>query len=229
MNGGEIVEPDILEQTRDKGSSKEDIEECIKRGYRGVLCAETGGPEPAVGCAGYGVKLALDLLQEHDLISGLGATFVIYDVIGDVVCGGFAQPMRSGYAREIYLITSGEMLSLYSANNICAAVLAMSEEGADCRIGGIINNMRGVKQERELVEDFGQMIGSPVLAYVPRSAIVQEVEAEGGTVLEKRPDSQQAEIYRGLAKTLLADKDPVLPTPVELEDILDLIKRHRAL
>ncbi|MBI2876450.1 MAG: hypothetical protein HYY20_06175 [Candidatus Tectomicrobia bacterium] len=228
LNGGEIVQPDILEQTRRKGDAKEHLMACIQRGYRGILCAETGGPEPAVGCAGYGVKLALDLLREHDLIAELGATFVIYDVIGDVVCGGFAQPMRSGYAREIYLVTSGEMLSLYSANNICGAVRAMSEEGADVQVGGIINNMRGVVQERELVEEFGRMVGAPVLAYIPRSPIVQEAEGEGGTVLEKRPDSPQAEVYRELARALLEARETVLPTPVELEEILALIRRHRA-
>lgn len=229
LNGGEIVRPDILSQTRDKGNNKEYILECIKKGYKGILCAETGGPEPAVGCAGYGVKLALDLIKEYNIIEEAGVSFVIYDVIGDVVCGGFAQPMRSGYAGEIYLVTSGEMLSLYSANNICGAVKAMSEEGADVRLGGLINNMRGVEGEHDLVEEFGRMLGVPILGYIPRSNIVQEAEGEGGTVLEKRPDSTQAQTYRDLAKRILEEEETFIPTPIELEDVLNIIKRYHAL
>lgn len=228
LNKGEILELNILEQTREKGQGKEVVKECIFECYEGILCAESGGPEPAKGCAGKGVKIAIDLLHEYNLIKESGATFVIFDVIGDIVCGGFAQPIRAGFAKELYLVSSGELMSLYSSNNICHAVESAISEGAEIRIGGIIGNMRGVPMEKEVLEEFGKMLSLPILAYIQRSDIVQEAEGEGGTVLEKRPESDQAQKYRDLAKNILERREFSIPTPVELEDLMDMLRRYQA-
>lgn len=229
LNGGEILDNNILEQARSKGNKKEDIKECIKEGYNGILLVESGGPPPAIGCAGRGVKMALDFLHEYHLIEESGVSFAIYDVLGDVVCGGFAQPMRAGYAREVYIVSSGELMSLYAANNICHAIEAAIEEGSETRIGGIINNMRGVNLENELVNEFGNMIKIPTLAKISRSPIVQECEGEGGTVIEKRPGSPQANIYREIAKRIKEKEELYIPKAVELEDITALLMKYQAI
>lgn len=227
LNNGEILDLNILEHTREKGQSKEVVKECIYT-CNEILCAESGGPEPAKGCAGKGVKIAVDLLHEYNLIEESGATFVIFDVIGDIVCGGFAQPMRAGFAQELYLVSSGELMSLYSSNNICHAVTAAISEGSEIRVGGIIGNMRGVPMEREVLDEFGKVINVPILSYIPRSDIVQEAEGDGGTVLEKRPESEQAQRYRDLAKTVLETRESLIPTPVELEDLMEMLRRYQA-
>ena len=227
LNRGNILEQDILTKIRTVGATRDGFKECIIEGYGGVLLAESGGPEPATGCAGKGVSHALDILARTRLLEELRVEFVIYDVIGDVVCGGFAQPMRSGYAQEIYIASSGELMSIYSANNICIAIKELSSQGASVRVGGLINNMRGVPKEGELMKEFAQRLNIPILANIPRDKIVQEAEAEGGTVIEKRPDSAQAFIYRELAENIINNTFLGIPTPLELDDILGLLRRYQ--
>jgi len=227
LNRGNILEYDILTRIRTAGVTKEGFKQCIKEGTWGVLLAESGGPEPATGCAGKGVSHALDILARTRLLEELGIEMVIYDVIGDVVCGGFAQPMRSGYAQEIYIVSSGELMSIYSANNICIAIQELSRQGAQVRLGGLINNMRGVPGEEELMREFARRLNVPILANIPRDKTVQEAEAEGGTVVEKRPTSPLANCYRGLADRILNHDFLGIPQPLELEEILDLLRRHQ--
>ena len=105
--------PTVLEQMYEKKDIKE--EDIIFEGFGGVRCVEAGGPEPGIGCAGRGIIATFQLLEKMKALFG---DVVVYDVLGDVVCGGFALPMRDGYAEEVYLVTSGELMSLYAANNI---------------------------------------------------------------------------------------------------------------
>lgn len=227
LNGGKIHPKDILSEIGAKSKSKEVVRQCFVEGTRGIICVECGGPDPFVGCAGKGVKTALELISDYHLVEDLGATFVIYDVIGDVVCGGFAQPMRAGFAREVYIVLSGEAMALYSANNICLAIESAIEEGSDVRVAGFICNMRNVPKEQEVVEEFGKMLGVPVLAYIPRDGIVQEAEGEGGVVVDRKSGHPQAKIYRQLAKSMLEDVDLKIPTPATLEDVLAMLKKHQ--
>ena len=227
LNGGVIHPKDILNEVGAKGKSKEVVRQCFIEGSRGVWCVECGGPEPFIGCAGKGVKTALELLSDYHLLEDFGATFVIYDVIGDIVCGGFAEPMRAGFAREVYIVVSGEAMALYSANNICLAIESAIEEGSDVRVAGFICNMRGVMREQEVVKKFGKMLSIPIRAYIPRDSIVQEAEAEGGVVVDKKPDHPQAEIYRQLAKNILEVRDLSIPTPATLEDVLAMLKKYQ--
>ncbi|MBI2305308.1 MAG: AAA family ATPase [Chloroflexi bacterium] len=230
LHGGDLLDKNILEYTRVKGVSRETVRDCILEGYRGVLCAESGGPPPATGCAGRGVSMALEYLAKYKLIEEMATTFAIYDVLGDIVCGGFAQPMRGGFADQVYIVTSGELMSLYSANNICIAIEEMANtKTAKVKVGGFINNMRGVAQEEELVAEFSEMLHVPVLAHIPRSRIFQEAEGEGGTVMEKRPQSQEAEVFRALARRLREDPGAVVPTPTTIENIIQLLVKYQAL
>ena len=227
--GGKIQSDNILEFYREKGIDEKKIFEVIKEGTDGIWCAEAGGPAPAEGCAGRGTALALDFIKKYDVAGKLGIDFIIYDVIADVVCGGFAQPMREGYAKEIYLVANGELMSLYSANNICLAVQELAKSGADVRIAGIINNMRGVVKERELMQEFGRLLGVGIVGNIPRSELVSQSEAKGGTVMEKFPDSPQASEYRNLAKAILDNAEKTIPTPVELSTIMDILRKYQAL
>jgi nitrogenase iron protein NifH len=226
--GGEPPDHNILQYTREHGVSKASVMDTIVQGYRGVYCVESGGPEPAEGCAGRGVTLALDLLKRYSIYGELELDFVLYDVIADVVCGGFGQPMRAGYAREVYLITSGELMSLYSSNNICRAIATVASTNHDVRVAGLIDNQRNVQRESELVEAFGEMIGVPVLAHIPRSDLVQKAEGRSGTVIQVFPTSREAQIYRGLAAAVAEPKERFVPEPLELEQILDLLRQYEA-
>ena len=225
--GGEPSDVNVLEHTRNHGPDEATVRQTIVKGYKGVLCVESGGPEPAEGCAGRGVNLALDLLKRYGIYDKMQVQFVIYDVIADVVCGGFAQPMRAGYAREVYLVTSGELMSLYSANNICKAICTIAASGADVRVAGIVNNMRNVQNEQALVSEFSESIGVPVMAHIPRHPIVQEGESRGATVVEAFPTSPQATAYRTLAKQILENENRYMPTPLELEDIIGLLRKYK--
>ena len=174
-------------------------------------------------CVGKGVNLALQLLDQFNIFEKHNVTFVLFDVLGDVVCGGFSQPMRSGYAKEIYLVTCGELLTLFQMNNIIKAVIKVRALGADVGIAAIIDNMRGVPNEKEIVEEYSKSIGIPIIQHVPRSKIVQDSEFQGKTVIEAYPDSEQAAVYRELAGKILGNKDIYHPTKVAtMDDIKDI-------
>lgn len=226
--GGSLVKNEILTFSRDRGLDENLIFECVDKGYNDIYCAESGGPDPGAGCAGRGVAMALSELKKYQVFTKLDLDFVVYDAIADVVCGGFGQPMREGYAEEVYLVTSGELMSTYSANNICRAVRTVAEAGANTRIGGLIVNMRGVNHEAELVTEFAARIGVPVIGMIPRSEMVQMAEAKGGTVMQFYPDSDLGKLYSDLAGRILENTERVLPTPITLEEITELARKHEA-
>ena len=167
-------------------------------------------------------------MTQYNVLVRNKVTFAIYDVLGDIVCGGFAQPMRKGYAYELYLITSGELMALYAANNIASAVTAMIGEGAHVSVAGIVNNMRNVPQEVELIAEFAQKLGVPVMANIPRSVLVQHSELQQKTVVEAFPDSDQAQAYTQLANTILENDVRVVPTPIGIDDIVQLLVKYQA-
>jgi nitrogenase iron protein NifH len=201
------------------------LSDVIFRGYNNIVCAESGGPRPGIGCAGRGVMVALQLLEQHKIFSRYEITFAVFDILGDVVCGGFSQPMRSGYAREIYIIVNGEPLSLFITNNILKAVKSLSSQGYDVGVAGLISNQRGVPYEKEIVDAFARKIGVPVVEHVPRSSKVQEAESRGKTVIEAFPDSEQANVYKRLAKKVLENPYIYIPEPVSgMDDVLDIVR-----
>ena len=178
------------------------LEEMVNVGYGGVICVEAGGPTPGVGCAGRGIIAALEKLAEKGAYDVYKPDVVIYDVLGDVVCGGFSMPMRGGYADKVFVITSGENMAIHAAANIAMAVDGFKGRGY-AQLGGIILNRRNVKNEDEKVQELAQDINSEVIAALSRSDTVQDAEELGKTVIEAFPDSEMANEYRQLAKTLL--------------------------
>ena len=194
---GGLAQKTVLDTIREEG---EDIslDRIMKEGYGGTKCVESGGPEPGVGCAGRGIITSINMLEN------LGAytddlDYVFYDVLGDVVCGGFAMPIREGKAKEIYIVASGEMMALYAANNISKGIQRYARTGG-VRLGGIICNSRNVDRELDLLRAFSKELGTKLLYFVPRDNIVQHAEINKKTVIEYRPDSNQAQEYRNLAQ-----------------------------
>ena len=199
MQGRRI--PTVLNQLREKNDELK-LQDIVFEGYGGVLCVESGGPTPGIGCAGRGIISAFEKLAELEAFETYRPDIVIYDVLGDVVCGGFAMPIREGYAREVFIVSSGEMMALYAADNIAHAVRNFASRGY-ARLGGLIQNSRNIENENAIVDQAAREIGTEVIARVPRSGDIQRAEAGGGTVFECVPDSPMCGIYRGLAETIL--------------------------
>ncbi len=191
----------VLGEIREKGDDVE-LMDLVHEGYNGVLCVESGGPTPGIGCAGLGIISAFQKLEELEAFETYRPDIVLYDVLGDVVCGGFAMPIRDGYAEHVFIVTSGEMMALFAADNITRAVDQFRERGY-ARVRGIILNERKVENEEELVERFAREHDLPVIQTIRRSRMIQEAEKEGKTVIEMFPDSDIARDYRVLAERMV--------------------------
>ena len=228
LRNGELVTNEMLAYSREKGMDEKLIHDCIEQGYKGIYCAESGGPDPGAGCAGRGVAMSLEWLTKYKIYEELGLDFVIYDSIADVVCGGFGQPMKGGFAEEVYLVTSGELMSTYSTNNICIAIKTVAEGGSNARVAGLLVNLRGVDNEVPLVEEFARRLGVSVMGVIPRAEIFQKAEAMGGTVVEHFPDSEESKLFHKLAKTVKENTTRIMPTPIDLEEIKKLAIEFKA-
>ncbi|MES1992231.1 MAG: nitrogenase iron protein [Candidatus Macondimonas sp.] len=201
-----------------------ELDEVMKVGYKGIRCVESGGPEPGVGCAGRGVITSINFLEEEGAYEDMD--YVSYDVLGDVVCGGFAMPIRENKAQEIYIVMSGEMMAMYAANNIAKGVLKYANSGG-VRLGGLVCNERQTDKEYELAESLAKRLGTKLIHFVPRDNIVQHAELRRMTVLEYAPDSKQAEEYRTLATKIHANKgNGIIPTPITMDELEDLLMEH---
>jgi len=231
LTGGRMI-PTVLETLRDhlragRDQSAVGLEDIVYAGSRGVHCVESGGPEPGVGCAGRGVLTALQILKDLDAFNAYGVDVVVYDILGDVVCGGFAQPIREGYAREIYLLCSGAFMSLYAANNIAKGVRRLSRRGETGLAGVICNSAGDEPLERGALSEYAQAIGSELVGFVPRSTAIQACEVENRTVLEHAPCSAEADVFRDLAQRILDNRCHVIPTPIEdVSELEALYRRH---
>ena len=201
LRHGEKVET-VLDLVRTR---KEDftLEEMVKEGFAGVCCVEAGGPSPGLGCAGRGIIAALETLEKKGAYEKYRPDVVIYDVLGDVVCGGFSMPMRRGYADKVFVITSGENMAIHAAANIAMAVENFKNRGY-ASLGGIILNKREVPREEEKVRELAEDFHTQIIGRLDRSELVMEAEEAGKILLEYAPDSQMAEEYRKLADQILA-------------------------
>ena len=224
--------PTVLETLREhlrmgRDQSAIALEDIVFVGDQGVRCVEAGGPEPGVGCAGRGVLTALQVLKDLHAFDIYGVDVAIYDILGDVVCGGFAQPIREGYAREIYLLCSGSFMSIYAANNIAKGIRRLSRRGETGLAGVICNSSGEVSFEQAVLSEFAATLGTEVIDLVPRSPVIQTCEVEGRTVLEHAPQSTEAEVFRRLAQRMLDRDSRVIPTPIEDASQLEaLYRRH---
>ena len=211
----------ILHLAAERGAVEDlELDEVLLTGYKDVKCVESGGPEPGVGCAGRGIITAINFLEEEGAYEDLD--FVSYDVLGDVVCGGFAMPIREGKAQEIYIVCSGEMMAMYAANNIARGILKYAHSGG-VRLGGLICNSRNVDREVELIENLAARLGTQMIHFVPRDNIVQHAELRRMTVIEYAPESKQADEYRTLARKIEANKNLVMPTPISMDELEELL------
>ncbi len=213
----------VLDTLREKGENIS-LDAIMKEGFQGIKCVESGGPEPGVGCAGRGIITSVGLLEQ------LGAytedlDYVFYDVLGDVVCGGFAMPIREGKAKEIYIVASGEMMALYAANNIAKGIQKYALKGG-VRLGGIICNSRRVDREEELLRAFAKELGSQLIYFVPRDNIVQHAEIRRKTVIEYDPEAAQAKEYRKLAKAVEENTYFTIPTPMTQERLEEILLEY---
>lgn len=195
--------PTVLDLIREKGSAVT-LSELVTEGDAGVLCVEAGGPTPGSGCAGRGIIAALEMLEEKDAFKIYAPDVVLYDVLGDVVCGGFAMPIREGYAEKVYLVTSGENMAIHAAANIAMAVENFAERGY-ASLGGIILNRRNVEREEEKVQELAGDIHSRIVGALPLSETVKQADALHKTVIEAFPDSDMAAAYRALASKILTN------------------------
>jgi nitrogenase iron protein NifH len=217
---GGLSQDTVLDVIRDNAAGAS-LEHLIKNGYNGIQCVESGGPEPGVGCAGRGIITAITMLEN------LGAytpdlDYVFYDVLGDVVCGGFAMPIREGKAKEIYIVASGEMMALYAANNICKGIKKYAQKGV-VRLGGIICNSRNVDNENDLLRAFANEIGTQLIHVVPRNNIVQHAELNRKTVIAYQQESSQADEYRALAKAIDTNTSFSIPNPIARDKLEELL------
>jgi len=217
---GGLAQKTVLDTLREEGEDVE-LDKILRLGYGGTKCVESGGPEPGVGCAGRGIITSIGLLER------LGAyteelDYVFYDVLGDVVCGGFAMPIREGKAKEIYIVASGEMMALYAANNIAKGVRKYANSGV-VRLGGIICNSRNVDREIELLRAFAKELGTKLIHFIPRDNVVQHAEINKKTVIEYKSDSAQADEYRQLANAIQENTEFVIPRPMTQERLEEIL------
>lgn len=218
LNG--LNQKTVLDTLRDEGEDIE-LDDIIHSGFGGTRCVESGGPEPGVGCAGRGIITSINLLESLGAYTS-DTDYVFYDVLGDVVCGGFAMPIREGKAKEIYIVASGELMALYAANNICKGICKYADTG-EVRLGGIICNSRKVDNERELLEAFATELGSQLLYFVPRDNLVQRAEINRKTVIDFDPTAAQAQEYRNLSAKMAGNQMFVIPRPMVQDRLEELM------
>ncbi|MGE4319504.1 MAG: nitrogenase iron protein [Deferribacterales bacterium] len=221
---GGMPQDTLMDLLRDIGEDKITVDNVVRDGYKSIRCVESGGPEPGVGCAGRGVITAIDLMEE------LGAytedlDFVYFDVLGDVVCGGFAMPIRDGKAEEVYIVCSGEMMAIYAANNIAKGLLKYAEQSG-VRLGGIICNSRKVDGELELMQEFTEALGTQMIHFVPRDNVVQKAEFNKKSVVEFDAECNQAKEYATLAKKIIENEMFVIPTPLPMSELEKMVAKY---
>lgn len=214
----------LMEVLREEGAEKVTNEKVIRRGYEGIQCVESGGPEPGVGCAGRGIITAINLMEENGAYSE-DLDFVFFDVLGDVVCGGFAMPIRDGKAQEVYIVASGEMMAIYAANNICKGLVKYAKQSG-VRLGGVICNSRKVDREKEFLEEFTASIGTHMIHFVPRDNIVQKAEFNKKTVTEYDENENQAKEYSELARKIIENTNFVIPKPLTMDELEAMVVKY---
>ncbi|MBE5831965.1 MAG: nitrogenase iron protein [Butyrivibrio sp.] len=219
---GGLAQKTVLDTVRLQGEDEVELDTIMKVGFGGTLCVESGGPEPGVGCAGRGIITSISTLENLGAYEEEDLDFVFYDVLGDVVCGGFAMPIREGKAKEIYIVASGEMMALYAANNIAKGISRYAQSGG-VRLGGIICNSRNVDNEKPLLEAFAKELNTKLIYFIPRNNIVQHAEIRKQTVIQYKPDSSQAEEYRKLADAIIENEDFTIPTPMTQERLEEIL------
>jgi len=216
LMGGYRKIPTVLEVLGDDASAVS-TEHIIHEGRLGIHCCEAGGPPPGLGCGGRGVARTLEFLEDMEVIDSGNYGAVVFDVLGDVVCGGFAAPLRQGFAEKVFIVLSEEPMSVYAANNISRAVEIYQANGIG--LGGLVINTRdNAHAEFEMLEAFAERLSTRVIGRIPRDPKIMEAERKGMTVVEYAPDAPAAKAFKELAETIVALEGADLPTPTPLDD-----------
>ena len=217
LRGGGYI-PTILDTLREKKSVKS--HEIVFEGFNGIYCVEAGGPAPGVGCAGRGIITSVELLKNLRVFEELDVDVVVYDVLGDVVCGGFAVPIREGIAEHVFTVSSSDFMAIYAANNLFKGILKYSNNGG-ALLGGVIANSINTAYSKEIVDDFVAQTKTQVIEYVPRSVTVTQSELQGKTTIEAFPDSEQGKVYKGLARKIYEHTESKVPSPLNDKELHD--------
>lgn len=215
LRGGKSI-PTVLDAIR--SGKKVEVEDIVYEGFGGVLCIEAGGPEPGVGCAGRGIIAAIELLRQKKVFEQYDPDVVLYDVLGDVVCGGFSVPIREGVAEQVYTVTSADFMAVYAANNLFKGIKKYANSGG-ALFSGIIANSVGLPVHRDIIDDFASQTGTTIAEYVPRSLTITKSELRGQTAVEFDPESEQADVYRRLAKAIYENEQKYVPSPLDAEGL----------
>lgn len=208
--------PTVLDTLREK--SKVNAHDVIFQGFNGVYCVEAGGPAPGVGCAGRGIITAVQLFKQQRVFEELDLDVVIYDVLGDVVCGGFAVPIREGIAEHVFTVSSADFMSVYASNNLFKGIHKYSKSGG-ALLGGVIANSINTTYAKEIVDDFVKQTNTQIMEYVPRSVTVTQSELQGKTTIEAAPNSDQAKVYTRLAEKIANHTDSRTPSPLGVSEL----------
>nr|WP_319491874.1 nitrogenase iron protein [uncultured Desulfobacter sp.] len=214
----------LMDMLREKGAEKITNDSVVRRGFHDIQCVESGGPEPGVGCAGRGIITAINLMEQNKAYTD-DLDFIFFDVLGDVVCGGFAMPIRDGKAQEVYIVASGEMMAIYAANNICRGLLKYAKQSG-VRLGGIICNSRNVDRELDLMDEFTTAIGTQMIHYVPRDNVVQRAEFNKKTVVDYDAQENQAKEYGELARKIIENEMFVIPKPLNMDELEAMVAKY---
>jgi nitrogenase iron protein NifH len=215
LRDGKFI-PTVLDTLREKSAVK--ASEVIYEGFNGIYCVEAGGPAPGVGCAGRGIITAVELFKQQKVFEELDLDVVIYDVLGDVVCGGFAVPIREGIAEHVFTVSSSDFMSIYASNNLFKGIRKYSASGG-ALLGGVIANSMGPPYSKEIIDDFAEKTATQIIEYIPRSITVTQSELQGKTTIEAAPDSAQAEVYRSLARKIAGHEESKAPSPLEVAEL----------
>ncbi|GEO82625.1 nitrogenase iron protein [Pararhodospirillum oryzae] len=217
LRGGTYI-PSVLDLLR--ANARVDAHDAIFEGFGGIFCVEAGGPAPGVGCAGRGIITAVELMNQQNIFEELDLDYVVFDVLGDVVCGGFAVPIREGIAQHVFTVSSSDFMAIYAANNLFKGIQKYSNAGG-ALLGGVIANSINTEFQRRIIDDFVARTETQIVQYVPRSLTVTQSELQGKTTIEAAPTSEQADIYRALAQRIALHTDSKVPTPLDAQDLRD--------
>ena len=217
LRGGQYI-PTILDTLREKSDVK--LHDVVHQGFAGVYCVEAGGPAPGVGCAGRGIITAVDLLKQRRVFEELELDVGFFDVLGDVVCGGFSVPIREGIAEKVFTVSSADFMAIYAANNLFKGIKKYSNSGG-ALLGGVIANSINAPHTHQIIDDFAERTKTRVVEYIPRSVTVTQAELSGKTTIEAAPHSAQADVYRSLAEKVVAPVPGKVPSPLDEKELRD--------
>jgi len=209
--------PTVLDVLRKKRENIE-LEDIVFKGFKGIYCVESGGPEPGVGCAGRGVIKAIDTLSKLKSFEIINPDVIIYDILGDVVCGGFAMPLQKHLAHEVYIVTTCDPMALYAANNICKGIKRYGSKG-NVALGGIIYNGRSVVDDISIVSEFASKIGTSIMGYIPMSSAIIKGEIHKKTIIEYEPENPISDVFRELAENIYNNNKKIVPKPLSEEEL----------